>query len=370
MTEMGGIYKNRNQFKVVFGRGHTRYFRSREAASRHLNFIRTQYDHDCFDPRDWQKARPLALDTLAEQWLDLKKKQVKYGSFKNLNACMTRASEKWVGMNIKLIRDTDIHDFIWERDDITSKTRANMRSCLHDFFTWGCKRAGCPVPEIEPVEFELGWREIVDLETQAAVLARLKKISHGHNPRIWIAAKWVATYVSIRPDEIIGMKERHINTGLGCFIIPSPKEKRPKIIPIIDEDLELIKSMPRDLPDLYFFRHPAGIKGVKAGSKFGPRYLYKWVRRAMEAENLKGYVPYAVLRHSTITALGEHYSEEELASHGTFHASSAIRRYMQKRRDRSVEIYERAAAMRNNYTNITPTDNRMPTEAKLLKFNG
>jgi hypothetical protein len=33
--------------------------------------------------------------------------------------------------------------------------------------------------------------------------------------------------------------------------VPHPKEKRPKLVPLIDEDIENLESMPRGLPDLY-----------------------------------------------------------------------------------------------------------------------
>jgi hypothetical protein len=50
------------------------------------------------------------------------------------------------------------------------------------------------------------------------------------------------------------------------LVIPHPKEKKP--IPLIQEDIELLQSVPRGLPDLYFFRHVSGSKGIKPGSPF------------------------------------------------------------------------------------------------------
>jgi hypothetical protein len=42
-------------------------------------------------------------------------------------------------------------------------------------------------------------------------------------------------------------------------VFPHPKEKRPKIIILLDEDRERLSNLPEGLPDLNFFRHPAGI---------------------------------------------------------------------------------------------------------------
>lgn len=344
----GGIYQVKGGHYVRFGRDHTRHFKDLGDAERHLNFIRVQTDRGEFDQRDWQNDKPLAFCNLAERWLLKKKKTVKPQSYRNLELFIFQAIKTWGNLNIKAVGDVEIDDFIFERDDISEKTRANMRSCLHDFFKWGCKRARCRVPDIPIIEFELGWRNIIDIETQSAVLDEVHKISFHRNPKIWLGIKWLSVYISIRPGELLNLKERHINTKLGCFIIPDPKEKKPKLPPILDEDIELINSMPRGLPDMYFFRHVPGISGATAGKQFGPRYLYRWWKKACGRLHVNNVDLYGGTRHSTITALGEYFHEDELKNHGSFHASKAILRYMQKRRDISVNIYQRAADMKNN----------------------
>ena len=45
----------------------------------------------------------------------------------------------------------------------------------------------------------------------------------------------------------------------GFFFIPHPKEKRPKIVPLIKDDLDILRKLPAGMPDLYFFRHSAGV---------------------------------------------------------------------------------------------------------------
>ena len=47
---------------------------------------------------------------------------------------------------------------------------------------------------------------------------------------------------------------------------------------LMDEDIRLLKAMPRGLPDLYFFRHPKGIRGATAGAHY-ERYKLFIVRR-------------------------------------------------------------------------------------------
>ena len=60
---------------------------------------------------------------------------------------------------------------------------------------------------------------------------------------------------------------------------PHPMEKKPKFIYLIEEDYNILKEMPRGLPDQYFFRHPEGVKGCKPGQKYGDKYLYKYWKK-------------------------------------------------------------------------------------------
>ena len=71
----------------------------------------------------------------------------------------------------------------------------------------------------------------------------------------------------------MGLHPCDIDIKMGYFIIPHPKEKKPKLVPIIEEDIKILSAMPKGLPTLYFFRHKEGVKGAKAGEKFGEKYL-------------------------------------------------------------------------------------------------
>ncbi len=41
---------------------------------------------------------------------------------------------------------------------------------------------------------------------------------------------------------MLNLKEEDIDIKLGYFIIPHPKEKRQKLVPIIDEGIDLIEK--------------------------------------------------------------------------------------------------------------------------------
>jgi len=83
----------------------------------------------------------------------------------------------------------------------------------------------------------------------------------------------LCTYVKIRPGELINIREKDIDLENGLLFIPHPKEKKPKVVSLLDEDVQIIKSFPRGLPELPFFRHKKGKGGITPGLKFGPKYL-------------------------------------------------------------------------------------------------
>lgn len=291
--------------------------------------MRWEVDQGTYDPREYRADYPLGFETLAAKWLEVKKKEVKKRSLNNLKNYMRRAIDAWGQRNIKSIGFGEIQDLIHSQK-VSDKTKSNMRSGLNSFFNWVCKREKIQMPEFPEIGFELGFRKIIDKETQESIIDEVYRLTYQINPKIWLGIKWLSTYISIRPGELLNLKEKDIDIKLGYFIIPHPKEKRPKLVPVIDEDIEILNGMPRGLPELYFFRHVKGISGIEAGQKFGDRYLYKWWKKACENVGVKGVDLYGGTRHSSTTALREAFTPEEIKSSGTLHTTNkAFDRYLQ-----------------------------------------
>lgn len=178
----------------------------------------------------------------------------------NLKNYITKAQLSWKNRSIKTIQYSDLEDFLFSLN-LSDKSRSNAKSCLHSFWVWLRKRreiTQLEFPEFPIVTFELGWRQTVDKETQQRIIDEVWNISHKINPKIWIAIKWLSTYISIRPKEMISLLEENIDRRSGLLIIPHPKEKRPKLVPLIKEDIELLEKYPVALPKLPFFRHGKG----------------------------------------------------------------------------------------------------------------
>ncbi len=266
--------------------------------------------------------------------------------------------------NIKDITFADLEDLLFNQNgdfgfgDVSSKTRANARSALHDFWQWLLKRRVIHVsqmPEFPEVPFTLAFRKVVGKETQNQIIDEVKRISYHINPRIWIAIKWLATYFSIRPGELISVTEGQIEIENGLLILQpeDTKEKKPKCVPMIPEDIELFKSLPRSFPDLPFFRHFKGHGGAQPGTAFGPKYLYKWWMWACQNLGIEGVSLYGGTRHSTVTALGEKFTPEQLRQASMHSTNKAFERYFRAKPDTIRSVYQATRSSENPKTENT-----------------
>ncbi len=195
------------------------------------------------------------------------------------------------------------------------------------------------MPEFPEVKFELGWRKLVDKATQQDILDEVYKLTEHTNIKIWLGVKWLSTYISIRPGELINIKEGDFNLDLGVVFIKQPKEKKPKAVPLLKEDIEMIRSFPKALPHLYFFRHKPGLKGATSGERFGNKLLYKYWKRACANLEIKGVDLYGGTKHRSATALRKFRSPEQIKK-ATMHATNkAFERYFRIELDDLREVY-------------------------------
>jgi integrase len=187
-------------------------------------------------------------------------------------------------------------------------------------------------------------------KTQQAIIEEVKRISYHVSPRIWLAIKWLCTYISIRPAELRNIKEGDIDRKQGFLFIPHPKEKRPKLVPLVDEDIEILNTIPAGLPDLYFFRYTSLYHGTPGGSRFGLHLFYKWWRRACNNLGVQGVDLYGGTRHSSAVALRHHATPEQIRRATMHSTNKAFERYFQVSKDELVSLY----SLTNRPTNDQP----------------
>lgn len=324
-------------FEVRFGRRiHRRFGYDFRSAETFLLGLRHEVVTDKFDLRDYQQGEPLGFSNLAEQWLKRKRQILKKKSYNNLQNYIIRACKVFGNGNIKTIGGAAIEDFLFDQE-VSAKTRSNIKSALHDFWSWLSRREGIRIPDFPDTPFKLGYRDLIDLETQQAIIDEIHRLTYHINPKVWLGVRWLSRYYHVRPGEILRLTEGQVSLKMRALVIPDPKGPEPILVFLYDDDLEELDRLPRGLPDLPFFRHVAGIKGVRAGRKFGDKYLYKaWVRACsnlglMKTETRPITDLYAGTRHSTVNALAEILSPEEIKRGGAWRTNAAFERYFQER---------------------------------------
>lgn len=335
------------RFKTTFKR-----FKNLDSAEQFLNTLRYKEGRGHYDSRDYQKDQPLGFDTLSQQWLGKKEGTVR--SIGKLRNHINYASAYFHSTNIKEIDYPQLEDFFDQLPPhLSAKTKYNIKATLHTFFAWIVKRnrrakISILMPEFPEIPFELGWRKTVDKATQQDILDTLKDISWQVNPKIYIACLWLSTYVNVRPIELINIREDDISPDTGIMLIKYNKEKKPKKAYLLDEDVGTIRSFPQTVGNPYFFRHGKG-KGLVAGSQFGPKYLNTWWTRACKKVGVEGVSLYPGTKHSSIIALGDDYSPEQIKKHGSGHTTNkAFDRYYQVDAQKKRELFAKARGVKKD----------------------
>ena len=347
----GRIYPTKDGYIVRFGRNLSKWFKHGIEAERFLNGLRYETDKGTFDQRDYYSTKPLSFNNLDDKWLAKKKKTIKSKSFNNLNNYMNRAKNEWEDTNIKAIGFAEIEDLFDVQDDISDKTKANMKSCLHNFLTWVLEREYITVdqfPRFPEIKYVLGYRNTTDIETQQAILNEIKRNTFKINSKIWFGINLLSKNIDVRPNEIRTILELEISPKSGLITIPGERTKdgNPKHILLDDEDIEFLNSIPRGLPHLPFFRHVKGIKGCKAGEIFGKKYFYKNWKKACSNLGIDWLDLYGGTKHTTATALGEHHTPEEVIKFTGHRTNKAFERYFQANRPIRKRVKQTLKGMR------------------------
>ncbi|MBN2061421.1 MAG: hypothetical protein JW882_13495 [Deltaproteobacteria bacterium] len=325
-------------------------FNDYDAAKIFLAGLQLKDAEGSLDSRDYKKAQPLGFANLVKKWLDVKEKKDKVRCMRNLRSHTDKAIAYFGNINIKLIGYAELEDFITSNllvhaqtgKPLSSKTKANIIATLHSFWGWVARREkknrnSFEIPEFPEIDFESSMRNTLDRNAQIKVLERIRELTWHINPKIYIGCLWLATYVNMRPNEMINVKESDIDIESGIMYIRVNKEGRAdKKVFLLDEDIELIKSLRPEhtLPgyyDQYFFRHGRR-KGVSKSKrlKFGKDYLYKWWKTACNDLGIEDVDLYGGTRHSSITNAGDEFSYNEIMDDGTGHVSSrSFLRYYQ-----------------------------------------
>ncbi len=337
-------------FVVRFGRHIQRQFNNYDKAAQFLNGLRFKTGEGSFDLKDYASDKPYSFRVLSEKYLK-RKKHLK--SFKEKRRHIKVAQEYFYDGNVKYITGADIEDYLFDIKNISEKTRANYASALSDFFKWVLKRQIIKIiPPFPEINFELGYRTITDPQTQRAIIEKVRDLSEDKNPKIWFGIDLLATYVNLRPGDLLKIKEKDIDLIHGVITIHYPTKAKNKIKTVrllpdhIEEFKELKEQFPA-LPELKFFRHHGGIPSQKPNTPFGPKYFKVWWDRACEKLGVQGLDLYGGTRHTSTTEIARLAGTQNAREASAHETNKAFDRYCQFQNDTAFKM---AGLLRKNKT--------------------
>ncbi len=341
----GSIHHDKHGYKVHFqGRWFRRikfkggwhsFREDKQLAEDFLVLVNGDLLRGKYDVRDYTSDEPLAFDVMGQQWLDIKK-TVK--CHRHLKSHIHQAVLYFGnGRNIKTIKYAELEDFYRSLpDQLNPGTKKNIFATLHSFWNWVVDReADRPNPVTMPKfpqmpKYKPTMRKIVSPEDQARILSKLKEMTL-QRPKIYTGVLWCITY-GLRFEELRQVKLKDFTNGY--MRVWDWKQTNYKEKKLLAEDWKTVKQ-DKAFGNEWFFRHPSG-------EQFGKDYLSESIKKAAQALGFFDVVPYAIIKHSTITALSDHYSPEEIQRLFSMHLSPAFFVYLHTKEERKQEMYARA----------------------------
>lgn len=312
-------------------------FKTYEKAARFLNGLRFKTDESTYDERDYRRDNPLGFINMSEKFLEYAKPKTAH----NMLPHIRHAQNYFTDRNVKDLKCGDFEDFL-RTLALSDKTKSNIIGTLKVFFRWMKRRQDIfEIPAFPVVEYQLGYRKTVNKDTQRAIIEEVKRIAPV---KVYLGIKWLATYFSVRPAEMINIKEGEIDISNAYLYFPHPKERRFKSVPIIQEDIDILASFPLSALAMPFFRHEGGLQGTAKDQSYGEKYFYKWWKRACDNLKIEGVDLYGGTRHSTVRALRKHFSPEQLKEAAMSKTNKAFERYLGQAEDDDIlTVYKKGA---------------------------
>ena len=376
--DMGGIYSD--QRCPVCGGPYVDDKKSALRCPRHPHFIAgkfkvkikgttSRYDSYtdaklCLDAKRGEVAKGVyigsvkvkTLGHVQDKFLEWKMDLVRMGRLKvgSVNTFCNRLNRivhvLGVAKDASSIRYRHVHDFLY-KSGFAPKSIYDSYTVFKEMMEWAFDMGDVTsTPKWPPFEFSLEHdmkrRKTIDKETQARILHDIYLREWGIRPRLYLAIRFLATYISLRPKELLNIKEKDLDRELGLLTITSHKaSRRPKVLRLLPQDVSLFGELPRGMPDMPLFRYDVPCGNIKAGTGFGQASFYRAWKRSCKNLGILGVDLYGGTRHSSAIALYKDagVSPEEIKRATGHKTSIAFTRYFKMDLDDVLEIHLKAA---------------------------
>lgn len=195
------------------------------------------------------------------------------------------------------------------------------------------------------IDRDMKKRNTLTKTEQEEVLFRIFENEFETRPRLFVAIKFLATYINVRPGELLGCNEDDYMPKEGILFVRNRKtSKTPKLISLTEDDNMMLKSLTKGFPGMALFRHE--VDGSQwSGARFSPAMFYRSWKRACKDLGIEGVDLYGGTRHSSAVALYKEagFSPEEIKKATGHRTSKAFSRYFDMDDDDVAEIHKAAA---------------------------
>jgi integrase len=335
-----------SRFKVKI-RGTTARFWDYYIAKRYLESMRKSVADGTFD-----RPKLKTIGHVQDAFLEWKEDLVKMGKLQlqSVNTYRNRLNRivhvLGVAKDASSVRYRHVHEFLY-KGGFSPKSTYDSYTVFKEMYEWAFDMGDLTAkPKWPPFDFSLEHdmkrRKTVDKETQARILHTMYLAEWDIRPRLYLGVRFLATYINLRPKELLGVTERDFNRQEGYIVIREHKtSRRPKIVRLTQQDISLLKELPRGMSHLPLFRHDVPCGGIKAGDGFGQAAFYRAWKRACGKLGIKDVDLYGGTRHSSAVALYKDagVSPEEIQKATGHKSSVAFTRYFKLDLDDVLEIH-------------------------------
>jgi integrase len=347
-------YSMATSFKVKI-RGTTARFSGYFKAKDHLYAMRKAIDSGYWSGVVDQKT----LGHVQDKFLDWKRDLVKMGRLNtsSVNAYRNRLNRIvhviGVGKDASSIRYRHVHEFLYKAG-FSPKSTHDSYTVFKEMIEWAFDMGDLAAKPKWPsfsfsFEHDMKLRKTITKEEQEKVLDAVYHCEWSHQPRLYVAIKFLCTYINVRPGELLGANEEDLNRQEGILVIAKHKNGGlPKHIRLLQEDVDLLNSLPTGMPGMPLFRHDRPVQRVKVGQRFGEAAFSRAWKRACKVVGIEGVDLYGGTRHSSAIALYQDsgLSPEQVKKATGHKSSSSFERYFRMDIDDVAELHAKAAPTR------------------------
>ena len=303
-----------------------------------LHGLRHETTQGKFDENNYKKNSPVAVPKLVDEYLKYKYKTKDIKAPQKIEAIMQHFESHFKNISVKSIDEQAIEEYLFGLP-VASKTRKNYLTQVRNFFKFVSKRRRKIVgedfraPEMPEIEVTMEKRKTVSREDQQKLIQKVNE-RFSHNEKLAVALDLLSNHPAMRPDDISRIKEGNINLKEGTITIISPTKRSRNTeleINLLPDQIEMIAVLKTRFPahpDMPFFRHPPNVKGVKADTPFGKQYISKKIKTVLLENGVTDVVPYALLKHSTLTHINKHLGKKMAKAASLHRTNSALMRYI------------------------------------------